>query len=221
MKGTIEQSGSNKEIVCSYGRSGTNMMINAIRMNFGVRFGMSHGLADSWVTSMRKMIYMVRDPRNVLPSYYRLLKAGVLHFDATKHVIAPLDFHQMLRGKWVAPMKPYEGHHGEIGRVVNHMLKAPAAAWAKHVAGHREMGMFAIKYENLVSDYENTMQKVSEYLERDLPADGVKPVEGPVGPLPGEGSPEGWKDYFSDEDLALLAKQAGEEMKIWGYTLKM
>jgi len=218
MRGTIEQGSDTNDVIASYGRSGTNMMINAIRMNFGPRLAMTHGLIDTWVGRKHNIVYMVRDPRNVLVSYYRLLKKGALHFSMIEDEVAPLDFHQMLRGEWVKPLTGCRQRHGEIGRVVNDMLPAPAAAWAKHAAGYRlSDDALTVKYEDLVADYDNTMVRVGKYLGHAVPDTGTVPVEGFVGPLPGEGSPEGWKEYFSDEDLSLVMKEAGDEMKEWGY----
>jgi hypothetical protein len=212
-RGTLEQSDDKGRMVCSFGRSGSNMLIHTVRLNTDIHLGLTHGRWGTW-TEDRTIVYIVRNPLYVLPSYYRLLKSGMMYFDKYLPYIWDMNFQQFLRGEWYKAMEGVSWKE-ELGRIMGEVLKDPAACWAEHVRGHREAGTFAVRFEDLTEKYEETVRKVCDFLEH--PIEEVKHPERPSGPNPSDGDPPDPRTYFNEEDIQLLYEGAAKEMKEWSY----
>uniref|UniRef100_A0A8B9E0G5 Sulfotransferase n=2 Tax=Anser cygnoides TaxID=8845 RepID=A0A8B9E0G5_ANSCY len=112
-----------------------------------------HIFPKSFSHSTAKVIYTLRDPRDVVVSYYYFSKMCSSYED-------PMSFEQFLR----------DFLSGEL----------PHGSWFEHVQGWMEMkdqeNFFFITYEELKQDLQGSVRRICQFLGQDLDDDAVSSV---------------------------------------------
>ena len=202
----------------SFRWSGTHMVLETIKTNFDfpVVNDVAHPGFDLHTSSILRqcfhVIYVYRDPRNVMKSLYNYFKYSDWRlwsgFDAD---LTDVTFSDFLRGKT---------------KIVNVfcpnftlMLENPVRAWVEHtnwlvpLNKHDVKGsVFSVKFEDMVREPENEIQRISKYLCVGLKNDKPKPLIKMVSQNPINDDVD-----YTDDDMDFLIGIAGDRMMELGY----
>ena len=186
----------------------------------------THELPRIW---SRKAIYVYRDGRDVITSFFFYLKSR-------GQIPEQLSFSRFL---W-EDMSTRSAWASQIGDP-DFMGKGPAALWAKHVnywfASKRFMNLFFIRYEDLLADPLPILKKMfsflgvertDEYLEKIIeetrfeklqktePVKGMKSADG-NNRFFRSGTKGNWHKHFTDVDVEKFKEQGGQTLIELGY----
>ncbi len=163
-----------------------------------------------------KVIYVYRDGRDVLVSLYYYMQG--FRKDLPK-------FSDFIRME-----NDFDHYYDSVNRV---------EYWREHVAGwisKSDLDIITVSYEQLHSDYEDTIRKLSDFLSLPLKSNGVNRIElkkygrfrralrrlfstsaKSSAISPRKGTVGDYKNHFSEWDLELFERAAGDLMKELGY----
>lgn len=114
-----------------------------------------HHLSEKLASKNAKVIYGVRNIKDVLVSYYHLYRMCSRYGNMT----GPFDkFFEMFKEKKLA-----------FGDWFDHIL----GYWNNHTS----FSFFLLKYEDLHDDFSGTVQKLADFLGKELTADQLKAIE--------------------------------------------
>lgn len=179
-------------------------------------FGSSEREFVKELLKSNKVIYVYRDGRDVLVSlYYYMLK---FRNDLPQ-------FSDFIRMK-----NDFDCYYSSMNRI---------EYWKEHVVGwisKSDLDIIMVSYEQLHSDYEDMIRKLSDFLSLPLKSNGIDRIElkkygifrralkrllptsaRSSAILPRKGIVGDWKNYFSECDLELFKQTAGDLMKELGY----
>ena len=210
----------NKEVrVYSHPRSGTNFLIQALKINFypDVDFSVPGGKWGHWSDRKdieeahgaiefarmagghripRKLkypaIYIIRDGRSVALSVWKsegFLNSTMNSMEFSEYLRTNLDWKYTPAIK----VKPYQ-------TILEHWIEH-VIAWENLQKIHPNLITF-VKYENLVLDFDRTMLKIQERLGLELKQPKIIYPREQVGPSPNfKNHIDKYKEFFSKEDL--------------------
>lgn len=217
-------------VIRSHERSGTHLLMSLMLINFDIRSHLDH-FPYSPDKKPENSIYIYRDGRDVLVSWWRLLQSR--HYDFFSDFAILLNccsFSDFLRGAVFALMvkrnpnwltNPVDETEYYLLYIVRNMLRDPIKYWKLHVEQFLESDIYAVCYEYLLYSSQRT-KILLEIKERFAlkPADGFpRMIQERVGPNPGAGTVGLWKKYFTVADAALFEGQTRELLHRLNYEL--
>ena len=165
-------------------------------------------LAQSILPKFNKIIYIIRDPRDVAISYSKFaftehkLKNGSPHYEQNPESYLANRLEEMTR------------------------------QWVQHVGGYlkyqTELNIYPIFYERLLHDFDSELEKLLAYLEIELPADKIAEIKHNVAfktmkqQSPKhlrKGSSGQWQEKISDSQKQTIERVAAPMLDLLGYSL--
>lgn len=211
--------------VVSHWRSGTHLLIETLERHFDVEVvAQHHGPLDTdgenndtLMGAIGDYVYILRDVRDVLVSYYMALtdrsNAIIDNFpwmpSRLKHSI---EFSEYIRG--IVNLMTDEERTSHYSPEASD----PIDFWLRNTIWW-EVSESRIKYEDLVLSPTETILNLSSMIGMPI-KEGIEisPVREIVGPLGGyKGRPGTWVEHWSKDDLGFLYDKAGIRMKELGY----
>jgi len=196
-------------------------MIEYITREFGFEPRKSHGFVDTRRPSPVPVIYMVRDPIEVMWSTYRWFVQGQSSNALIEQTLRGITFRDYLRGAG-GPRAGFAGLEGERGDTLAHdrgMLYQPIRYWADHVRSYlRGSDATIVRYETLVDDPRAEIERVAEALGVPM-RNRFRPIgrDELVGHTPSTVSRNPTIDYWDDASIELLNAEAGDVLEQFGY----
>ncbi len=163
-----------------------------------------------------KVIYVYRDGRDVLVSLYHYMRG--FRNDLPR-------FSDFIRME-----NDFDCYYSSVNRI---------EYWKEHVVGwisKSDLDVITVSYEQLHSDYEGTIRKLSDFLSLPLKSNSIDRIELKKYGIfrralrrllptiarssaisPRKGVVGDWKNYFSERDLELFERTAGDLMKELAY----
>ena len=176
-------------VVASHRRSGTHLLLEYLTRTFGLNAGKTHAFHDPETSVDAPVVYIARDPIDVLWSTYRWFVHGRSANTPLARLLADLTFAEYLHGKG-GPRAGFAAHRSiEYDSFLydRGQLYQPIRFWADHVRSYladRDK-LLLIRYELLVADPRTQMDRVAAHLGLVVP-DGFIPIarDEPVGWAP-------------------------------------
>ncbi len=216
--------GAYDAIVASHRRSGTHLLMEYLTRNFGLTVGKTHSFHDAATAADAPIIYIARDPIDVLWSVYRWFVQGQSANGAVAAVLADLTFSQYLHGEGGgrAGFAAHRSLEYDSFLYDRGQLYQPIRFWADHVRSHladRDK-VLLVRYEVLVADPRSQMERIAQHLGRPLP-DHFTPIgrDEPVGWAPSPPPEQPNIDRWDTDSLALLRQEAGDVLEALGYAI--
>lgn len=207
-------------IVYSHRRSGTHLLINYIKMCFGIEAKKYHLEPNKEIRQQHQVIYIVRDGRDVLTScYYWWKTSGESRVCHIQEAFDTLSFAEYLRGIDVPTFTPHISPNGEVNvktsEVEDGIFRTPINFWKDHaLSAHDKYPV--VRYEDLVKNPEETMTSLSVALQLKMRRRPT-PITKLVGYHPRKGKIGDHKNHFSETDLKLFNGVAGDLLGVYGY----
>lgn len=159
-----------------------------------------------------KIIYVLRDPRDVLVSFFHYLNTEEFHhFNPSAGDHRCRSFSEFLR----RPISPFL----RFGFSLNGDFSNVAERWATHVGGWAgSPDILLVRYEDLHADYEAVVRRVAVYLGLRLRPwrQKVRLHDAPT-VLPRKGIVGDWKNVFDGSDVAFLQSVLEEYGIDWNW----
>lgn len=205
--------------VLSFPRSGKHWLERIIVKNFGIKSidiaGRIHGcnMEDIKIDFPRskfydkhEVIYIIRDPRDVMCSSYNFF----LHPKKRKNFIKieNCSMSEFIRGE-------ADARHREL-KHLNKLLASPVKYWVSHLEWiDSYLKPYVIRFEDLKYDFENTMFKFSNYFN--INKNKFKNTNKLQGKITRKGRSGGWRKRLHKEDLKYIYEIALRDMLKFGY----
>lgn len=179
-------------LVFSHRRAGTHMLGEFIQMHWNRDWLKSHDFPERLPINKYPTFYVVRNPFDVIHATFNWWNAqGGAHNEEVSGVIAGLNFHDYLEGKWGEAI----GYQGWVMGdkdsfyITRGMEYDPIRYWRDHYRAAFEAGAKIITYEELALKPRNAAEKVAQVLGdldsyehiKTIPPVGMSPNIKPVG----------------------------------------
>jgi len=211
-----------ENVVCSHERSGTNFLIEVLKVNFDLEFTLRHNPYHPYMLDdFNYLIHIVRDGRSVMTSWWRLLRSGWEFYKLISPLLKEISFQDFLRGKaqikiaehnpnWFTD--PANVNEYNLWHFANNVFPDPIDYWARHTEGYLDSPIYSVRFEDLKLKYEQTVQNIGYHFNFTPVVKKPVPVSKLVGPVPEKGEISGWRKFFSSEDLEVFWRKAGNVM---------
>lgn len=207
-------------IVYSHRRSGTHLLMNYLKMCFGIDARKFHLEPNKETRQQHQVVYIIRDGRDTLTScYYWWKTSGESRVCHIQEAFDTLSFSDYLRGIEVPTFTPHISPNGETNvksiEVERGMFKTPISFWKQHVlSAHDKYPV--VRYEDLLSDPVETITSLGRAMQLKVRRK-PKPITKLVGHHPRKGKIGDHKNHFTEEDQTLFNEIAGDLLGVYGY----
>ena len=194
------------------------------------RFIFSHECYDA--DCHGRVVYLVRDPRDVAVSMYEQRRSGLVKPDSLslqQFVASEFMRTDRYQGGWAEDFSEVIQQDGDLfylSRLKEEFLGTPAS-WGENVMswlgarGDDPEGLLTVRYEDLFSHPEDVLQKISAFLQIPGSAEEISTAIqvsrkgfNPEGPQP----PGKWKTDLPPEAVREIETAWGEVMLVLGYS---
>jgi len=223
---TASNSGDNPTVrLHTHRRSGTHLLMEYTAQQMGVNTIKSHGFARRDKPTDALVVYLVRNPVEVLWSTYRWFAHGRSSNVRIATALTGVSFDEYLRGhagpligfdSLAAP--PRDSLENDRG-----MLYDPIQYWADHVRSFVDTdgSQLTVRYESLVTDARPEVERIAHALQHPMPA-AFRHIgrDELLGHSPSGSDAPPAIEQWNRSALHLLAEKASDVLERFGYEVR-
>ena len=156
-----------------------------------------------YLTEQFHVVYIYRDPRDVLISYWKLIRA--YSWDVGPRTNTPGEF---FRSEPSGAMLRYQKRQE---RNVLQRWRTHVKGWIDMAENASDVGIILVRYEELNLNFEETVRKLSEQLK--LPHSKINRPDNVTSVIAkGEGLVGGYRNYLDSDDNKFIYSEIGDLM---------
>ena len=168
----------------------------------------SHAFSDVGMSALNKsnkFIYLKRDPRDIITSYFHFLND--INFRAWNPHLPSLACDSV--EKFLSSEYPYEYYYG----LMAHKSSVTVAySLFEHIYGWRtaidmyDLDCLVIDYADLKNDYADTLKKIATHLETEVESEKLIDIKTHFSHIPRKGVVGDYKNHFNEDANTLISR---------------